>query len=148
MSILETSLCGIKLRNPTVLAAGVLGVSKAYFSELVDNGIGMITLKSISRLPQTGHSSPCVLSYGPGLINAVGYPNQGIDEAIKEFKDLHDIGVPIMANIIGKNLDDFNYMSKNFLPYDFAAVEIALSCPHTPGYGMLAGQTTPEATSK
>ena len=144
MSILETSLCGIKLRNPTVLAAGVLGVSKAYFSELVDNGIGMITLKSISRLPQTGHSSPCVLSYGPGLINAVGYPNQGIDEAIKEFKDLHDIGVPIMANIIGKNLDDFNYMSKNFLPYDFAAVEIALSCPHTPGYGMLAGQTTPE----
>lgn len=146
MSILETTFCGIKLRNPTVLAAGVLGVSKSYFNELVDNKIGMITIKSISRLPQTGHSSPCVLSFGPGLINAVGYPNQGIDEAIKEFKDLHDINVPVMANIIGKNIDDFDYMSKNFLPYDFAAVEIALSCPHTPGYGMLAGQTTPEAT--
>lgn len=146
MSILETSLCGIQLRNPTVLAAGILGVSKAYFNELVSNGVGMITLKSISRLPQTGHSSPCVLSYGPGLINAVGYPNQGIDEAIKEFKDLHDINVPVMANIIGKDLKDFNYMSKEFLPFDFSAVEVALSCPHTPGYGMLAGQTTPEAT--
>ena len=37
-------------------------------------------------------------------------------------------------------------MSKHFLPHDFAAVELALSCPHTPGYGMLAGQHTPKAT--
>lgn len=146
MSNLETSICGIKLRNPTILAAGVLGVSKSYFRELEEQGIGMITIKSISHYPQSGHSSPCVLSYGPGLINAVGYPNQGMDEAVKEFHELHDIGVPVMANIIGKNTEDFDYMSKHFLPYDFAAVELALSCPHTPGYGMLAGQDTPEAT--
>jgi len=28
----------------------------------------------------------------------------------------------------------------------FAAIELPLSCPHTPGYGTLAGQSTPEAT--
>lgn len=146
MSLLETSICGIHMKNPTVLAAGVLGVSKEYCHELVKNGVGMITIKSISRLPQTGHHSPCVISYGPGLINAVGYPNPGIEEALTEFSDLSDISVPVCANIIGKNIDDFDYMSKHFLPYDFAAVELALSCPHTPGYGMLAGQHTPEAT--
>ena len=146
MSLLETSICGIKLRNPTVLAAGVLGVSKAYFQELIDSGIGMITIKSISRLAQTGHASPCILPYEAGLINAVGYPNPGIEAALEEFSDLNDISVPVCANIIGKNIEDFDYMSKHFLPYDFSAVEVVLSCPHTPGYGMLAGQHTPEAT--
>jgi dihydroorotate dehydrogenase (NAD+) catalytic subunit len=146
MSLLETSICGIQLRNPTVLAAGILGVSKTYFGELIDNGIGMITIKSISRLEQTGHASPCVLPYEAGLINAVGYPNPGLEAALEEFGDLQGIEVPVVANIIGKNADDFDYMSKNFLPYDFSAVEMVLSCPHTPGYGMLAGQHTPEAT--
>jgi dihydroorotate dehydrogenase (NAD+) catalytic subunit len=146
MMPLGTSICGIQLRNPTVLAAGILGVSKAYFQELIDNGIGMITIKSISRLEQTGHASPCVLPYEAGLINAVGYPNPGIDVALEEFKDLKGFDVPIVANIIGKDADEFDYMSKNFLPYDFSAVEMVLSCPHTPSYGMLAGQHTLEAT--
>lgn len=52
MSLLETSLCGIQMNNPTVLAAGILGVSKEYCHELVKNGVGMITIKSISRLAQ------------------------------------------------------------------------------------------------
>jgi len=30
----------------------------------------------------------------------------------------------------------------------FAALEVPLSCPHTPGYGLLAGQGTPEATER
>ena len=147
-SLLETSICGINLRNPTVLASGILGVSKAYFQELIDNGIGMITIKSISRLEQEGHSCPCVLPYEAGLINAVGYPNSGIEAAIEEFKDLKGISVPVVANIIGKNADEFEFMAQNFLPYDFSAVEMVLSCPHTPGYGMLAGQHTVEATTE
>jgi len=31
---------------------------------------------------------------------------------------------------------------------DFAAIEVVLSCPHTPGYGTMAGLSTPERTEK
>jgi dihydroorotate dehydrogenase (NAD+) catalytic subunit len=143
---LSTEICGIQLRNPTVLAAGVLGVSKGYFPALVDNGIGAITIKSISREPQAGHANPTILAYEGGLINAVGYSNPGLEAAIGEFGELKDVGVPVFASIIGKTNDDFKFMADNFLPHDFAAVEVALSCPHTPGYGMLAGQHKPETT--
>ena len=37
-------------------------------------------------------------------------------------------------------------MAKNFPSKEFAAVEVPLSCPHTPGYGLMGGQGTPEAT--
>jgi len=143
---LSTEICGIKLRNPTVLAAGVLGVSKGYFAALAEHGVGAVTIKSVSREPQEGHANPTILAYEGGLINAVGYSNPGLEAAIGEFGDLKDIGVPVIASIIGKTADDFAYMADNLLPRDFAAVEVALSCPHTPGYGMLAGQHKPETT--
>lgn len=38
-------------------------------------------------------------------------------------------------------------MAENFAnKLDFKAIEVPLSCPHTPGFGTLAGHSTPEAT--
>ena len=82
------------------------------------------------------------------MMNAVGYSNPGIVEAKKEFANLNDVGAPVFASIIGTKASDFAYMAKNFLSDEFAAVEIPLSCPHTPGFGTLAGQGTPKATAE
>ncbi len=143
---LSISLCGIKLRNPLILASGFLGVTKASLKNVADNGAGAVTMKSVSREPRKGHKSPIVLTDGDVMINAVGYSNPGLTEAKKEFTGLDDVGVPVIASIIGEDAAQFGYVAKNFLSREFAAVEIPLSCPHTPGYGLLAGQGTPEAT--
>ena len=143
---LSVSLCGMKLRNPLILASGFLGVTKASLRNVAENGAGAVTIKSVSREPRKGHDTPIVLTDGDVMINAVGYSNPGLEEAAKEFTGLDDVGVPVIASILGKNAGEFGYMASNFLPADFAAVEIPLSCPHTPGYGMMGGQGTPEAT--
>jgi len=143
---LSVSLCGIKLRNPLILASGFLGVTKASLKNVAGNGAGAVTIKSVSREPRKGHDSPIVLTDGDVMINAVGYSNPGLTEAKKEFTGLDAVGVPVIASIIGEDAAQFGYMAKNFLSREFAAVEIPLSCPHTPGYGILAGQGTPEAT--
>jgi dihydroorotate dehydrogenase (NAD+) catalytic subunit len=145
-SDLTVSLFGKKLGNPLVLASGLLGVTKASLRNVAENGAGAVTMKSVSREPRKGHDSPILLADGGVVMNAVGYPNPGLEEAKREFSNLSEIGVPVIASIIGKDAGEFEHMARNFLSDEFAAVEFPLSCPHTPGYGMMGGQGTPEAT--
>lgn len=148
--MLKTTLCGIQLKNPLILASGILGVTKASLKNVAANGAGAMVIKSISKDPRKGHNNPILITFEAGMMNAVGYSNPGLEEAKKEFVNLNDVGAPVFASIIGTVADDFAYMAKNFLGMDnkeFAAVEVPLSCPHTPGFGTLAGQGTPEATA-
>lgn len=144
--MLQTNLGRIKLNNPTILASGILGVTKSSLKNVANNGAGALTIKSISKEPRKGHNNPIILTYEAGMMNAVGYSNPGLLEAKKEFSKLSDVGTPVFASIIGTEPDDFAYMAKNFLSNEFCGVEVPLSCPHTPGFGTLAGQGTPDAT--
>ena len=143
---MEIDLCGIKLRNPTILASGILGVSKASLANVARQGAGAVTIKSITKEPRTGHKNPIIITFEAGMLNAVGYSNPGLEEAKKEFSDLKDVPAPVIASIVAKDAEEYGFMVENFLTDEFAAVEIPLSCPHTPGFGTLAGHSTPEAT--
>ena len=148
MSKIAVDFLGIKLKNPTILASGIMGVTKSSLKYVVRSGAGAVTIKSISQEPRPGHNCPIIITFDGGMMNAVGYSNPGIEDAKKEFKKLKEVGAPVIASIIGTEPKDFAYMAKNFLEDEYSAVEIPLSCPHTPGFGMLAGQGTPEATKK
>lgn len=148
MSDLSVSFAGITLNNPTLLASGIMGVTKASLKYAVDNGAGGCVIKSISREPRTGHPAPNMHPIEGGMLNAVGYSNPGLDAAKKEFSQLKDVDGAVVASIIGKNAEEFAYMAEHLLSNEFTAVEVVLSCPHTPGYGTLAGQGTPKATEE
>lgn len=140
---------GLRLRNPTILASGILGVTKASLKFVAENGAGAVTIKSISKEPRKGHKQPIVHKFKGGLLNAVGYSNPGYKEALDEFKDLKDVKIPVIGSIVSKDADEFAFLTENFVnKLDFSALEIPLSCPHTPGYGTMAGQSTPEETYK
>lgn len=143
---LSVNLCGIKLKNPTVLASGILGTDKAVLRRVARCGAGAVTIKSVSREPREGHANPTIVTFEAGMMNAVGYSNPGLDEAMKEFADLSDVPAPVIASVIGRDASEFAYAAERMASLPFAAVELPLSCPHTPGYGTLAGQGTPEAT--
>ncbi len=145
---LSTELCGIRLQNPTVLASGILGTSKGLLKRVARAGAGAVTIKSLGLEPLPGHNNPIVVGFEAGMLNAVGYSNPGIKEGAKEFSNLKEVGVPVIASIIGKGVGDFMKVLEGLRGLDFAAMEVSLSCPHTPGYGMMAGQNTPEATEE
>jgi len=149
--MLETTFANIELKNPFVLASGIMGVSKASMRIAVEHGAGAITIKSISKEPRKGHNCPVITTFSAGMMNAVGYSNPGLAEAKKEFKDLsyfEQKNTPVIASIIGTEPTDFKEMAKEISKLPFKAIEIPLSCPHTPGFGLLAGQGTPEMTLK
>ena len=143
---LETNLCGINLKNPTILASGILGVSKLLLKNAIENGAGAVTIKSISYEPRDGHKNPTILEFDGGMINAVGYSNPGLHGTLDEFSKLKDLNAPVFASVIGKEPEDFAKVIEGLSILDFSAIEIPLSCPHTPGFGTLAGQDSPEKT--
>jgi dihydroorotate dehydrogenase (NAD+) catalytic subunit len=143
---LETKFCGIKLKNPTILASGLLGTSRFLLSRVIENGAGAVTIKSISFEPREGHKNPTVIAFEGGMMNAVGYSNFGVEGARKEFINLKELKSPVFASVIGSETDDFVEVAGGLKGLDFSAIEIPLSCPHTPGFGTLAGQDTPEKT--
>jgi len=145
---MSVDLCGIRLKNPTILASGVLGISRDLLVRAGRSGAGAVTIKSVSLKPRKGHNNPIVVAYEAGLMNAVGYANPGLEYAVKEFSAIDELDVPVFASAIGRNEDEFAEVVEGLMPCGFTAVEIPLSCPHTPGYGLLAGHGTPEATYK
>lgn len=141
---LSTELFGCTLKNPTILASGILGTTRNLLKTASQNGAGAVTIKSVSVEPREGHPNPTVLAFGPGLINAVGYSNPGIDNAAQEFTDLNELDCPVIGSLIGTSVEEFAYVASRMNKLEFAALEVPLSCPHTPGYGKLGNQDNPE----
>ena len=145
---LSVDLCGITLRNPTVLASGILGLSRGLLQRVADCGAGAATIKSVTLEPREGHNNPTVIAYEAGMLNAVGYSNPGIDATLDEFADLDEVSIPVFASAVGQNAEEFAEAAEKLSTCDFAAIELPLSCPHTPGYGTMAGHGTPAATEQ
>ncbi len=145
---ISSDLCGINLKNPTVLASGILGLSMDLLKRLAGAGSGALTIKSITNAQRKGHDNPTVIAYEAGMLNAVGYSNPGAVAAAQEFSDLASLPVPVFASVVGQTPEEFATAAERLMQCDFAALEVPLSCPHTPGYGTLAGHGTPEATEE
>ncbi len=146
MADISISICDLKLQNPTILASGIIGISKASITYAIKHGAGAATIKSISTEPRKGHPAPIILTFPGGMLNSVGYSNPGIDNISDEFGKLSDVGGPVIGSITGRNEDDYSVLTEKVDLLDFSAIEVVLSCPHTPGYGTMAGLSTPKMT--
>jgi len=151
MTDISTSLFGKKIKNPFVLASGVLGVTRASLETVAENGAGAVTTKSLSLEPRKGHENPIIVETECGMLNAVGYSNPGIDDGIAEFSDWERTE-PLIMSIVGKDEKEFTLLAskieENKEQLNCTAIEIALSCPHTPGFGVMAGQADPKAAER
>jgi len=128
--MLKTNLCGIKLHNPTVLASGILGVTKESVNRMGKLGAGAVTLKSLCHEERNGYRNPTMIVFEGGMLNAVGLPGQGINSAIKDFKQLNKISVPVIGSIFGYTIKQFGQVAKKMASLKPAMIEVDVSCPH------------------
>lgn len=143
---LSVNIDEITLRNPTMLASGILGISQSIFERLYHENIGGIVTKSISVEPMKGYPNPTVIPlYGGSYLNAVGLSNPGVNAFSKELSQNENI--PIFISLVGSSEKDFAKMIKVFDSLNIIGYEINLSCPHVSKMGMEVGDD-PEAVSK
>jgi len=147
----SADLFGKRMGNPLILASGVLGVTKAGLEAMAVKGAGGVTTKSLSIEPRKGHESPIIVETECGMLNAVGYSNPGIEDGIAEFSGW-DRPEPLIISIVGKDEGEFAALAakveKSRKQLNCTALELALSCPHTPGFGVMAGQADPEMAGR
>lgn len=143
---LSVKLDKIQLRNPTMLASGILGISQSIFERLYHENIGAIVTKSISVKPMKGYPNPTVIPLGGGsYLNAVGLSNPGVDAFSRELSDNKII--PIFISLVGSSEKEFSKMVKAFDALNILGYEINLSCPHVSKMGMEVGDD-PEEVNK
>jgi dihydroorotate dehydrogenase (NAD+) catalytic subunit len=125
----ETTFLGVKLKNRSVLASGVLGVSAASLARVYREGAGLVTSKSVGPRKRKGHNSPVIFDWGGGLINAVGLSNPGIDDFVVQYGRVAT-DFPVIISIYGEHEEEFPVIAEKLqaLPHNF--IELNLSCPN------------------
>lgn len=129
--MLETEFCNIKMKNPTMLAAGVLGSTAASLNWAARSGAGAVVTKSFGKEPNKGYVNPTTVEVTGGIINAIGLSNPGVENFRGELEKLNG-RVPGIASIYGANPQDFADIALQ-IQDAVDAVELNVSCPHAMG---------------
>ena len=102
MSNLKINLCGLSLKNPTVLASGVID-NTGEILKRVSKFAGAVTTKSISPEPRAGHDTPTIVELEErSMLNAMGLPNPGMENFAEELKTAKRGEAPVILNVVGK----------------------------------------------
>jgi dihydroorotate dehydrogenase (NAD+) catalytic subunit len=144
--MLETEICKINMKNPTMLAAGIMGSTAASLNWAARSGAGAVVTKSFGREANPGYPNPTTVEVTGGFINAIGLSNPGV-EAFKDELVKLDGSVPVVASIYGATPDDFQYLARE-IEEMVDMIELNVSCPHASGgCGASIGQD-PEFTGE
>ncbi len=136
---LAVDLSGLRLRNPTMNAAGVLGMSSSLLNRVYEAGAGAVVTKSVGPHPRTGHLNPTLVQVEAGILNAMGLPNPGVDYFVDEVRELKERGVPVVASFFGGTVEEFTEVARLLSEADVDALELNASCPNVAEeLGMLA----------
>jgi dihydroorotate dehydrogenase (NAD+) catalytic subunit len=130
---LETSLCGIPLKNPVIAASGTFGYG-VEFAELLDlNKLGGLVVKGLSREPIEGNPPPRIWEAEAGMINSVGLQNIGVHAFVRQkLPGLRAYDTAVFANVFGYDLDDYVDVIRVLEDHEgLAGYELNVSCPNT-----------------
>jgi len=127
---LTTRIAGIKMKNPIILAAGVLGNTGASLRRVAEEGAGAVTTKSITLKPKKGHHNPTVVELDDGFVNAMGLPNPGAEAFVEELKAAKEGEAPVIASIAGESENDFVGVAKILKEAKPDIFELNISCPN------------------
>jgi len=134
--MLTLSLTGLELKNPLMLAAGIMGTTGGSLKRAAEGGAGAVVTKSIGIEPKSGHSNPSMVEVDCGYLNAMGLPNPSYRNFQGEIDTAKESGVPVIASIFGASADEFSEIASSLRADAF---ELNVSCPHACGYGAQVG---------
>ena len=145
--MLKVSFCGMKLRNPLVLASGIRGNSADLLIRAAKEGAGAATSKSCSLLPREGHANPTMFNSGQAYINAIGLSNPGVEEEIPEIRRaMKEAGIPIIAGIVAVSVEDFGQVATRISEAKPAMIEVNASCPNVHCEGKMFASSAKDAS--
>jgi len=128
---LATSLGGVPLPNPVILAAQYY--DPRILRRAMGLGFGAVTTKSITVDPRPGHPRPNLVrtrtAAGPGLVNCNGFQNPGLAAFRASIVGLPH-RVPLIVSVAGESVQDYVTLVAALAPLG-DLIEINISSPNT-----------------
>jgi dihydroorotate dehydrogenase (NAD+) catalytic subunit len=130
---LETTLCGIALRNPVIAASGTFAYGVEFEKQVDLNAMGGIVVKGLSREPIEGNPPPRLYETRCGMMNSVGLQNIGVRAFAKEkLPALARLQTAVFANVFGYETEDYVEVVRVLEDSPgLAGYELNVSCPNT-----------------
>ena len=132
MSRLNVTLGRLELANPILVASGTFGYAREMQAFVPFEKLGGLIPKTITPWPRAGNPPPRTVETACGMLNSIGLDNDGLDAFIE--KHLHyllGLGTAVIANIAGKNTEEFVQMAARLNEFPtLAALELNISCPN------------------
>ena len=129
----ETFIGSIEIRNPLILASGVLGTTYSTLRRAYEAGLGAIVTKSIGPRSRSGNPNPSVFALQEirSIINSVGLANPGYQSFRQDIEKLVISKTPTIVSIFGENQTEFSEVLDGLKDLNILGFELNLTCPNT-----------------
>ncbi|MCE7740884.1 MAG: dihydroorotate dehydrogenase [Candidatus Heimdallarchaeota archaeon] len=146
---LEARVGTLKLRNPLLLASGILGTTYSTLQRVYEAGLGAVITKSIGPRSRSGNPNPSVFALKDikSVINSVGLANPGYSVFREDIGILIENKIPTIVSVFGENQEEYVEVVKGLQDLPILAFEVNLSCPNTEKGGTQIG-TDPVAVKE
>ena len=130
---LPASVGGIALRNPVWLAAG-LDKHCANLDSLAAFGFGYVVGGTVTAQPRPGNTKPRVLrlTERESVINALGFPGDGLDAALARLERLRRMPARVLVSVAALDEAETAECVERLQPL-VDGVEVNISSPNTAG---------------
>jgi dihydroorotate dehydrogenase (NAD+) catalytic subunit len=133
---LATTIAGLTLRNPVILAAGTAGTLTELVGVCPLERVGGLVTKSLTPLPRDGNEAWRIVECrgGVGMLNAIGLANPGIDAFTANLAErAAHLPTTVIASAAGFSIDDYVKVVAaldDWAERGIPAIELNVSCPN------------------
>jgi dihydroorotate dehydrogenase (NAD+) catalytic subunit len=128
----------LELRNPVLVASGIIGYGREYERLVSLDAIGGIVTKTVTRHARAGNPPPRVCETPAGMLNSIGIENPGL-EGFLEIKVpiLRTLPCAVIVSVEGENVAEFCELVEGVDGCGAAhAIEVNISCPNVGPHGL------------
>lgn len=137
---LGVDFLGIHMKSPVIAASGTFGFGLAYEEYMDLNRVGAISCKGLSLSPWAGNEGVRIAETSSGILNCIGLENPGVEYfKINYLPRLKRYDVPIICNVVGKDIEEYGKVAKALSVDGVHALEINISCPNVKHGGISFG---------
>ncbi|HEU4940103.1 MAG TPA: dihydroorotate dehydrogenase, partial [Candidatus Eisenbacteria bacterium] len=136
---LEVRIGGLTLRNPVLVASGIIGYGREY-ERLIDLArIGGIVTKTVTLRARAGNPPPRVCETPSGMLNSIGIENPGLQGYLEQkVPILRELPCAAIVSVEGEDVGEFCELVRGVDGSGAAhAIEVNISCPNVGPHGLL-----------
>ena len=145
--LLETEICGIKMKTPILAASGTFGFGEEFENFVELDKLGGVMVKCLTLKPRSGNKGVRIAETPAGMLNSIGLENPGVEKFLSEILPRIKNKFNVIVNISGSTVEDYGELAKLLDVDGIAALELNISCPNVKDGGIIFG-TSPKAASE